>query len=135
MTLWLAIVATPRLDTAEGTELLRTLASLRALDLPVAIVEVGAGVGALSGAAELTPDGERFHAVLVEDGIVVRPPEALVELLPRARAILRLAPTSRTGVPAVLRVPLGSAMTQEIDTALSTAGQAIVVGSVPHPAS
>lgn len=127
MTLWLAIVAVPRLDTTEGTELLRTLASLRALDLPVAIVELGAGVGALSGAAELTPDGERFHAVLLDDGIVVRPPEALAELLPRARAILRLAPLARSGAPAVLRVPAGGAMTQEIDTALSTAGQAVVV--------
>lgn len=127
MSLWLAIVAVPRLDTTEGTELLRTLASLRALDLPVAIVELGDGVGALSGAAELTPDGERFHAVLLDDGIVVRPPEALAELLPRARAILRLAPLARSGAPAVLRVAAGSAMTHEIDTALSTAGQAIVV--------
>ena len=127
MTLFLAVIAVPRLDTVEGTELLRTLASLRALDLPVALVEVGAGVGALSRDPELTPDGERFLAVLTQDGITAQPPEALDALLPRARAILRLAPASRSGVPAVLSIARGSAPDDAIRAGIATAGQVVVV--------
>ncbi len=127
MTLFLAVIAAGRLDTAAGTELLRTLAALRALDLPVAMVEVGEGVGALSRDPELTPDGERFLSVLSQDGIVAQRPEALSDLLPRARAILRLAPASRSGVPAVLAIPRGRAPDEALRAGLSTAGQVVVV--------
>jgi len=97
-----AIVAAPRADTPEATEFLRALAALRALDVTVAVHEVAAGVGTFSGIREAAPDGERYLAALVEDGVSVRGLEGLADAVATASALAILADPGRSGVPEVL---------------------------------
>jgi hypothetical protein len=96
-----AIVAAPLADTLEATEFLRMLAALRALDVAVVVHEIAAGVGTFSGVRDASPDGERYLAALVEDGVSVRGLEGLADAVATASAVTVLADPARSGVPEV----------------------------------
>ena len=101
-----AIVAAPRLDGPETTEFLRALAALRAVGVPVRLVEAGAAAGRLRDGDALSADGERF-----------------LDALATADAILRLADPGRPGIPGLLAWPRGARPSPTEVAALLAAGQ------------
>lgn len=106
----LAIVARPHLDDAEGTEFLRLLAAVVALDRPLAVLETGRGVGALTGPERaLTADGEHYLAALVEEGVAIRTAHAadLADALAAASALVVLPDPDRRATPPVLSLARG----------------------------
>lgn len=125
------VVATGGLESRDATEFLRTLAAFVALELPVRVFEVGAGVGALSGEGrDLEPDGEHYLGALRDEGVAIESRDGLARALATARAVMVLADPARPGTPAVLALTRGRAPTTEQLDALGTAGQVRLDGLV-----
>lgn len=128
MTRVLALVAAAALDGPDTTEFLRALAALRAVGVPVTLVEIGAAVGRLSDpdTDALSADGERFLAALREDGVEVAGPGALPDALAAAAAILTLGDPARSGTPGLMTWPRGSRPSADDVAALRAAGQVVI---------
>ena len=103
MTHVLAIVRVAKVDTNEATEFLRVLVALCACAIPLELVEVGAGIGALSADPTLTEDGERYLKALASNRIVPMPGTDLVARIDAASDVLRLVEPATDAHDAVVR--------------------------------
>ncbi len=99
----LAIVAVSRVDTGEATEFLRVLVALCACAIPVELIEVGSGTGALSDDPALTEDGERYLKALAANRIVPTPGTDLAARIEAASDVLRLIDPSTAADAAFVR--------------------------------
>lgn len=86
----LAICASARTETPEATEFLRVIVALCACAVPVELVEVGAGVGALSHEPALTDDAERYLKGLAANGVAPSTATDLRASIETASDVLRL---------------------------------------------
>jgi hypothetical protein len=105
----LALFASPDADAMATTEFLRVVAALRAVGVPVRLVEAGRGVGVLSESEpDLSTDGARYLAALREDGVAPERDANVGAAIESASALLLAPDPARAGTPAHVALARGA---------------------------